>query len=148
MTQNNTLITHFDVVGSFLRPAAVKQARADFNEGKITLTQFNEIVNPEIVKLVEKQKKAGLHYITDGEYNRRFWHLDFFWGFEGVAHERVGGGVQFAGEVADLDATFLVGKIKAKPHPFVENFRFVKSLESEAMWQSRLSRLRPSCSSS
>lgn len=131
MTQNNTLITHFDVVGSFLRPAAVKQARADFNEGKITLTQFNEIVNPEIVKLVEKQKKAGLHYITDGEYNRRFWHLDFFWGFEGVAHERVGGGVQFAGEVADLDATFLVGKIKAKPHPFVENFRFVKSLESE-----------------
>ncbi|WP_083540205.1 5-methyltetrahydropteroyltriglutamate--homocysteine S-methyltransferase [Fibrobacter sp. UWEL] len=129
--QNNTLITHFDVVGSFLRPAAVKQARADLNAGKITLTQFNEIVNPEIVKLVEKQKKAGLHYITDGEYNRKFWHLDFFWGFEGVAHERVGGGVQFAGEVADLDATFLVGKIKAKLHPFVESFRFVKSLESD-----------------
>ena len=44
---------------------------------------------------------------------------DFMWGFEGVTHEKDGGGVQFNGEMADLEATYLVGKVKAKVHPFV-----------------------------
>ncbi len=122
---------HFDVVGSFLRPTNLKNAKADLEAGKITDLQFKAIQQDAIRDLVEKQKKAGLHYITDGEYNRKFWHLDFFWGFDGIEHKKDGGGVQFAGEVADLEATYLVGKIKVRPHPFVENFKFVKSLESE-----------------
>jgi len=122
---------HFDVVGSFLRPASLKNAKADLEAGKINEQQFKKIQQDAIRELVEKQKKAGLYYITDGEYNRKFWHLDFFWGFDGIEHKKDGGGVQFAGEVADLEATYLVGKIRVKPHPFVDNFRFVKSLESE-----------------
>lgn len=123
--------THFDVVGSFLRPAELKKARADFEAGSISKEEFTEIKHNLIKELVEKQKAAGLHYITDGEYNRKFWHLDFFWGFEGIAHKNDGGGVQFAGEVADLEATFLTGKLLTKAHPFVEDFKFVKSLESD-----------------
>ena len=69
--------------------------------------------------------------ITDGEFRRTFWHLDFMWGFEGVAHENTGGGVSFNGELALLDDTYLVGKIKAKPHPFVEYFKFLKQFEDE-----------------
>lgn len=53
------------------------------------------------------------------------------WGFEGVAHELTGGGVQFAGELASLEDTYVVGKIKAKAHPFVEYFKFLKTLEDE-----------------
>ena len=53
------------------------------------------------------------------------------WGFEGVEHEAEGGGVQFNGEVADLEATYLVGKIKAKAHPFVEYFKFLKQFEDK-----------------
>ncbi len=53
------------------------------------------------------------------------------WGFEGVEHSQMGGGVQFNGEVAALEATFLVGKIKAKKHPFVEYFKFLKQFEDE-----------------
>jgi len=121
----------FDVVGSFLRPENLKKARADLDAGKITADEFTKIKNEAVKVLVEKQKAAGLPYITDGEYNRKFWHLDFFWGFEGIAHKKDGGGVQFNGEVADLEDTFLVGKIKAKAHPFVEDFKFVKSLESD-----------------
>ncbi|MCQ2578020.1 MAG: 5-methyltetrahydropteroyltriglutamate--homocysteine S-methyltransferase [Treponema sp.] len=121
----------FDVVGSYLRPENLKKARADFDEGIISKEEFTKIKNEAVKTLVEKQKAAGLPYITDGEYNRKFWHLDFFWGFEGVDHKKDGGGVQFNGEVADLESTFLVGKIKAKAHPFVEDFKFVKSLESE-----------------
>ena len=119
---------HFDVVGSYLRPENLKKARKDFEEGKISGDDFEKIKQTEIRTLVEKQKKAGLHFITDGEYNRRFWHLDFFWGFEGIGHKRDGGGVQFAGEVADLDATFLTGKLKAKAHPFVKDYKFVKKI--------------------
>ena len=123
--------THFDVVGSFLRPEELKKARADFEAGAISKEEFTKIKQELIRQLVEKEKAAGLHYITDGEYNRKFWHLDFFWGFNGIAHKNDGGGVQFAGEVADLEATYLTGKLSAKAHPFVEDFKFVKSLESD-----------------
>ena len=44
-------------------------------------------------EIVAKQKAAGFHAITDGEFRRKFWHLDFMWGFEGVAHEKDGGGL-------------------------------------------------------
>ena len=53
------------------------------------------------------------------------------WGFEGVAHEQTGSGVQFDGELASLEDTYLVGKIKAKKHPFVEYFRYLKQFEDE-----------------
>ncbi len=120
----------FDVVGSFLRPESLKKARALFENGELSPADFDAIKKEEIKALVEKQKKAGLEYITDGEYNRKFWHLDFFWGFNGVEHKKEGGGVSFNGEVADLEDTFITSKISAKPHPFVEDFKFVKSLES------------------
>ena len=122
--------THFDTVGSFLRPEKLKEARAAFERGEISFEAFDETKKKCIVELVEKEKKAGLYYITDGEFNRKFWHLDFFWGFEGIAHEKEGGAVQFNGVVADLEKTYLTGKIKAKEHPFIKDFAFVKSLES------------------
>ena len=90
-----------------------------------------KIVNEEITKLVAKQKKLGFHAITDGEFRRTFWHLDFMWGFEGVEHEDTGNGVKFDAELAKLDDTYLVGKIKAKAHPFVEYFKFLKQFEDE-----------------
>ena len=53
------------------------------------------------------------------------------WGFDGVAHENTGNGVKFDAELAVLDDTYLVGKIKAKAHPFVEYFKFLKQFEDE-----------------
>ena len=75
--------------------------------------------------------KAAKKAFEEGEFRRKFWHLDFMWGFEGVTHEKDGGGVQFNGEMADLEATYLVGKVKAKVHPFVEYFKFLKQFEDE-----------------
>lgn len=125
--------THFDTVGSYLRPQALKKARENFERGEISAKAFDDVKRKCIAELVEKQKKAGLYYITDGEFNRKFWHLDFFWGFDGVAHEKEGGSVQFNGVVADLEKTYLVGKLKAKEHPFVKDFSFLKSLESSGV---------------
>ncbi len=121
----------YDYVGSFLRPQALKDAKADFKAGKITEAEFDKIINDEITKVVAKQKKLGFHVITDGEFRRTFWHLDFMWGFEGVEHEATGRGVQFNDELAVLDDTYLVGKVKAKAHPFVEYFKFLKQFEDE-----------------
>lgn len=129
----STLKTPFryDFVGSFLRPQALKDAKAAYQDGQITKEAFDKVVNEEITKVVAKQKKLGFHVITDGEFRRTFWHLDFMWGFEGVEHENTGNGVRFDAELAVLDDTYLVGKIKAKPHPFVEYFKFLKQFEDE-----------------
>lgn len=129
----STLKTPFryDFVGSFLRPQALKDAKAKFGKGEISQKEYDKIVNDEITKLVAKQKELGFHAITDGEFRRTFWHLDFMWGFDGVEHKATGGGVPFNGELAVLDDTYLVGKIKATAHPFVEYFKFLKQFEDE-----------------
>lgn len=121
----------YDYVGSFLRPQALKDAKAALRAGTIDQAAFDTIVNEEITKVVAKQKELGYHVITDGEFRRTFWHLDFMWGFEGVDHQATGNGVPFHDELAVLDDTFLVGKVRAKAHPFVEYFKFLKQFEDE-----------------
>ena len=129
----STLKTPFryDFVGSFLRPEKLKAAKKAFEEGTITQEELDRVTDECVTEIVAKQKVAGYHAITDGEFRRKFWHLDFMWGFEGVTHEKDGGGIQFNGEMADLEATYLVGKVKAKVHPFVEYFKFLKQFEDE-----------------
>lgn len=129
----STLKTPFryDFVGSFLRPQALKDAKTKYQNNDITKEEYDKIVNEEITKLVAKQKELGFHAITDGEFRRTFWHLDFMWGFEGVEHKATGGGVPFNDELAVLDDTYLIGKFKAKAHPFVEYFKFLKQFEDE-----------------
>lgn len=121
----------FDFVGSFLRPNALKHARADFEQGKITKEQLTEVEDQAIYDLVGKQKKAGYHVITDGEFRRATWHLDFMWGFHGVGHSPTETGLHFHGEAAMIDDTYLTGKVSVDTHPFIEHFKFIKSLEDE-----------------
>lgn len=70
--------------------------------------------------------------ITDGEFRRATWHLDFMWGFQGIEHRKtVEGNTTFDAEAAMIDDTYMVGKISVKDHPFVEHFKFVKQFEDE-----------------
>lgn len=121
----------FDIVGSFLRPDHLKKARADFLSGQITKEQLTKIEDKAIIDLVRKQKEAGLSAITDGEFRRNSWHLDFMWAFDGVGHEKTKTGIPFHDEAALIDDTFLTGKVSIGTHPFVEHFKFVKQLEDE-----------------
>ena len=66
----------YDFVGSFLRPQVLKDARVNYQDGKISKEEFDKVVNEEITKVVAKQKELGFHVITDGEFRRTFWHLD------------------------------------------------------------------------
>ncbi len=124
----------YDYVGSFLRPEKLKSARADFEAGKITRAELTAVENEAILDLVAKQKAAGYHVITDGEFRRATWHLDFMWGFEGVGHSPTKTGLPFHDEAAMIDDTYLTGKLRlAGEHPFVEHFRFVKALEEDGV---------------
>ena len=122
----------YDYVGSFLRPENLKQARRDFDEGKIDYAKLKEVEEQAITDLITKVKSLGYHVITDGEFRRATWHLDFMWGLDGVGHVKTKTGLPFHGEAAMIDDTYLVGKIGlSKEHPFVEHFRFVKQFEDE-----------------
>ena len=119
----------FDYVGSFLHPESLKKARADREAGLISADELKAVEDAAITDLIEKQKATGFHVITDGEFRRSTWHLDFMWGFEGVDHKTTENGLQFHGEAAKIDDTFLTGKIGVGTHPFVEHFKFVKQFE-------------------
>nr|CRI42268.1 Uncharacterized protein YxjG [Chlamydia pneumoniae] len=125
------LKSHFDVVGSFLRPEHLKKTRESLEEGSISLDQLMQIEDIAIQDLIKKQKAAGLSFITDGEFRRATWHYDFMWGFHGVGHHRATEGVFFDGERAMIDDTYLTDKISVSHHPFVDHFKFVKALEDE-----------------
>ena len=120
----------YDFVGSFLRPQKLKEAKEKYVNEEITKEAFDAVVEDSIREVVAKQKELGYHVITDGEFRRQYWHLDFMWGLDGVEHQP-GGGVQFHGEMAQLDDTYLVGKVKAKAHPFVEYYKFLQQFEDE-----------------
>lgn len=116
----------FDVVGSFLRPEALKKARAQFGKGEITEAELKQIEDREIIQLVEQQKAAGLQAVTDGEFRRSWWHLDFMWGLDGVEKAGSEKGYQFNGIETRAETARLNGKIGFSDHPFVEHFRFLK----------------------
>ena len=123
---------HYDFVGSFLRPEKLKKARRQFDEGKIDAAALKEVEDEAITELVSKIKELGYHVITDGEFRRATWHLDFMWGFDGIGHTPTKTGLPFHGEAAMVDDTYVVGKIRLTgEHPFVDHFRFVKALEDE-----------------
>ena len=122
----------YDYVGSFLRPEKLKKARREFDEGNISYGTLKAVEDEAITELIRKVKDLGYHVITDGEFRRATWHLDFMWGFDGIGHAPTKTGLPFHGEAAMVDDTYLVGKVALNhEHPFVEHFRFVKQFEDD-----------------
>lgn len=120
-----------DIVGSFLRPDVLKQARADFNTGTIDAAQLKTVEDVAIRDLVAKQKAAGLKVVTDGEFRRSYWHLDFMWGLGGIERRASREGYQFHDEETTADTAVVTGPISGENHPFVEHFKFVQALAGD-----------------
>ena len=132
MSKNIATPFRYDFVGSFLRPEELKDARRSFEAGTISAEELKAIEDRCILDLIEKQKKAGYHVLTDGEFRRATWHLDFMWGFAGIDHKPTKTGLPFQGEAAMIDDTFLTGKVTYRgTHPFLDHFRFVQAQEDE-----------------
>jgi len=114
-----------DHVGSLLRPAAVKEARAQFAAGKIDRVALTAVEDREIDRIITKQAEAGLKSCTDGEFRRSWWHLDFLWGLDGVDKLDLGEGVTFAGMKTRAEGVQITGKIGFTSHPHVEHFKYL-----------------------
>ena len=85
-TTRTTSLFRYDIVGSFLRPQELKEARAKFANGEITQADLTTVEDKAIINLIKQEEAAGLKAVTDGEFRRSYWHLDFFWGLQGVKH--------------------------------------------------------------
>ena len=122
-----------DHVGSFLRPERLKEARAKFNDGEITAEELERVENEEIIALIEKEKELGLKSVTDGEFRRAFWHLDFLENLDGVELVEVDHfSVQFKDKDVKPKTLRIVGKVDfSETHPFVKHFKFLKENAGE-----------------
>lgn len=120
----------FDIVGSFLRSDAVKSARAACSCGDISCADLTNVEDQEIAKLVEQQKAVGLHAVTDGEFRRTFWHLDFLAGLDGVEEvEAEKFSVQFKHDNVRPKTLKIVGKVDfSESHSFVEHYRSLQKI--------------------
>jgi 5-methyltetrahydropteroyltriglutamate--homocysteine methyltransferase len=120
-----------DHVGSLLRPAELKQARTDFKNGRIPREKLKAAEDQAIREAVALQEAAGLQSVTDGEFRRAFWHVDFLTGFDGIVATQGQYALKFHGEGGAESETksmmVVTGKVKRSRPVMVDHFRFLKS---------------------
>src|SRR5262249_17894817 len=117
-----------DHVGSLLRPAALKEARAKRERGELTAQELAAVEDREIEKVIRKQEQIGLQAVTDGEFRRAFWNYDFLGQLDGVEAYLGERKIKFQG----LQPKPMMLRVTAKlggfaGHPMVDHFRFVRS---------------------
>ncbi|MBU4464756.1 MAG: 5-methyltetrahydropteroyltriglutamate--homocysteine S-methyltransferase [Actinobacteria bacterium] len=118
-----------DVVGSFLRPDALKQARAQHAEGAIDADALRAVEDAAVADLVSKEAEAGLKLATDGEFRRSWWHFDFFDALDGVDIVELDHGIQFQGVQTKPRGVQVSGPIGfSDTHPFLAHFRALKDV--------------------
>ena len=123
-----------DVVGSFLRPAAVAQARAAFARGELSREALTAVEDEEIAALVKKELDNGLTAVTDGEFRRAFWHLDFLAGLKGIRHVKAEAwSVHFEGRQPKAETVVIEDRLSfPADHPFLEAFDRLKKIAGDA----------------
>lgn len=117
-----------DHVGSLLRPAAVKEARAAFAEGRLDAAGLKAVEDAAIAEAVRRQEAVGLQSVTDGEYRRAWFHYDFFAGLEGVEWVRSGQTIRFHGVDTKAEGVQVTGKVDFGDHSMLGHFRYLAGL--------------------
>src|SRR6266576_1723387 len=100
-----------DHVGSFLRPAALKEARTKREKGALTAVELKAVEDREIEKVIKRQEELGLQLATDGEFRRSWWHFDFLGMLDGVEIYEAEQGIQFHGVQTKAQGLRIVGKV-------------------------------------
>ena len=126
MTQRTKPPFRADHVGSLLRPATLKEARAKHAKGELDAAGLKAVEDREIERVIRKQEEVGLKLATDGEFRRSWWHFDFFRGLKGV--EMISAPpIKFHGVETKAEAIKIVGKVDFAGHPHIEHFKFLKA---------------------
>ena len=120
-----------DHVGSLLRPPELTRARAEFKAGNLDAAALREVEDDAIRGVIELQRSAGIKTVTDGEFRRTSWHMDFIYSLEGI--EQVSGEtihVQFRNDEGELDysppAMHVGGKVGIDGTIFAPAFQFLR----------------------
>src|SRR6188472_3186194 len=116
-----------DHVGSLLRPASLKQAREKHAKGEISAADLKAVEDREIERVIKKQEEVGLQSVTDGEFRRSWWNLDFLAGFDGAEWTQLPQGIQFKGITTRRDAVKVSGKLGFTNHPMIDHFKFLNA---------------------
>ena len=116
-----------DVVGSLLRTAPLKEARAKREKGEISAAQLAEVEDREIEKIIRKQEEVGLKLATDGEFRRSWWHFDFYGMLDGVEIYELDHGIQFQGVQTKPRSIRIHSKLGFSHHPMIDHFKFLKA---------------------
>ncbi len=114
-----------DHVGSLLRTAALKDARAKHAKGEISAADLKAVEDQEITRIIRKQEEVGLRLVTDGEFRRSWWQFDFMKELDGLELYDTGKGIQFHGVTTRAEDIRVSGKIGYSGHPMLDHYRFV-----------------------
>ncbi len=116
-----------DHVGSLLRPAEIHAARGRRERGEITDDDLKQIEDRAILDVIARQEATGLRGITDGEFRREFWHIDFLAGLDGIESYIADHGIRFQGGETKPKAMRVTGRIGfgGRQHPMLDHFRFL-----------------------
>lgn len=119
----------YDQVGSMLRTNTLKEAKKNLENESISFEEYKKIEREEIKKIVEKQKEIGLKAITDGEFNREYWHYDFIAHLNGIKTYVLDMKGKFQGTMNKLKSYYVKDTISfPKDHPFLDDFKYLKEL--------------------
>ena len=128
MAQRTTPPFRADHVGSLLRTAPLKQARAQRERGEITAEQLKAVEDREIEAIIRKQEAIGLKAATDGEFRRAFWNYDFLGALPGVEAYLGERKIKFQGPNPKPMMLRVTAKLGAfTTHPMLEHFKFLKA---------------------
>ena len=125
-----------DHVGSLLRPHELHDLREQVRFGKASAAQLTEAEDCLIREAVKLQEDLGLQAITDGEFRRDWWHIDFIAGFDGVELRREGDsyhGVQFKAVEATPPTMFVTRKLRRTKPSMVPHFEFLRKVTTRGM---------------
>jgi 5-methyltetrahydropteroyltriglutamate--homocysteine methyltransferase len=115
-----------DHVGSLLRTAALKEARAQRERGEIDAAALRAVEDEEIIKLIRRQERVGLQSVTDGEYRRASWQTDFLVALDGIESYYGERKFKFQGPQPRPILLRLKGRLGSfSGHPMIDHFRFV-----------------------
>ena len=121
-----------DHVGSLLRPPELLEAREKHQRGQLSVQQLREVEDSAIAHAVHKQEELGLKAVTDGEFRRTTWHMDFIYQIGGISRSSDNLKVQFRNERGELEftsAALRVGdKLRLNHCIFGDHFRYLKSI--------------------
>ncbi|TMH41897.1 MAG: 5-methyltetrahydropteroyltriglutamate--homocysteine S-methyltransferase [Betaproteobacteria bacterium] len=130
MTQRKTPPFRADHVGSLLRPAELHEARAKAKRGEISADALRALQDKHIREAVAKQESVGMQLVTDGEFRRDWWHIDFIHGFDGVelAAGDAYGDAKFKNTEEQPPFMTVKSRIRRTKPSMLEHFKFLKSV--------------------